>query len=208
MVVVEVVDYDATSNAGGGADGATMIYGAQQLYTGALGYVGGTAGLPIPDGVVQDMPTFAVEVPENLESLALTIDGRGSMAGAAGEWDLFLYDPTGVAVADTWSTTAQSLTVSNPAPGRYRIAVVLAQPSSAATAYTDPHGVPFRLGVDLIGAASPRPKKVAGANQSRPPQPRPGGPLPATGVPGAPAALGLALILVAAWVRRTLLDRG
>jgi subtilisin family serine protease len=204
MVVVEVVDYSADAGSTGAADGATSLYGAQQTYTGALNFVAGSAGLPVPDGVVQDMPTFAVEVPEGLQSLEIAVDGAGSFAGTAGSWDLFLYDATGVDVADTWASSSASLSVPGLAPGRYRIAVVLAEPSATAAAFEDPRGVPFRLTVDLVGAATKRPTQVGGVRQ--PPKRRTGG-LPATGVPATGAWLGLLLLATAAGVKRAIRDQ-
>ncbi len=144
------------------------------------------------DAVNNDWPTYALEVPKNLQSLKLDLTG---VSGE--EWDIMVYDKYGVAVADTFRALpgAASLTLTNLAPGQYRVVVSRTLPDPTTTT-TDPRGAPYTLTVDLVGAASvlPAPTQVQGRKRTRP-KPS-GGSLPSTGVPDTAmfvlAILGLA----------------
>lgn len=174
MVVVEIVDLDASE----GDDHSTKIDGYS-----AAGDPSTFLTLVVTGAVNSDWPMYAIDVPAGLERL--DIDVTGTQAGE--EWDLFLYDRYGVAVANTFRavpTSSGSLSVSGLAPGEYRIAVSRSVPSPFAT--DDPvRGSQYFLSMDLVGASSKLPATVKGVKSPRRSAPRAkpaGGPLPATGL--------------------------
>lgn len=196
FLVVEVTDASASEGAGARAEmaGYTKAVSPALLYTSLT-------------GVASDWPLYAIEAPEGLSRLDLHLAGT---SGASDVWDLFVYDRYGMVVAETLNALPSedaTLSLSNLAPGPYRVAVSLTIPSEESAGVEDPRGVPFRLTADLIGAASPVPR-VKGAKFTAPRQrPRPG-PLPATGVPAAASlALGALALGLAALLRRALARR-
>ncbi|MBI4728270.1 MAG: hypothetical protein HY775_02020, partial [Acidobacteria bacterium] len=109
----------------------------------------------VEDPVNSDWPLFPLEVPPGLKRMDLALEGEHS----GEEWDLFLYDARGLAVADTLrgppSGNRASLSLESLPAGDYRIAVSRTVPDSSAE--DDLRGARFVLTVDLVGAASPRP---------------------------------------------------
>lgn len=188
MVVVEITDADP-------GEDVVEVRGFTKAEEDAILYTGVT-------GVASDFPMYALEVPEGLERLELRLEGDNP----GDTWDLFVYDRYGRVVADTFlavPSPAASLSLTGLAPGEYRVAVSLTQPDGGNTSADAPRGRAFRLGADLIGAASPKPAGVLGRRQTSPAPPQP---LPATGVPGF-LALGLLAVGAAAALGRSLARR-
>ncbi|HEX9696211.1 MAG TPA: S8 family serine peptidase [Actinomycetota bacterium] len=178
LAVVEITD----ANAG---EGPVAVNG----FTKAIDNSGPFTGA---SGIESDFPIYAIDAPDGLERLDLTLAGTGSDT-----WDLFVYDRWGNVVADTFLAPPgpASLSLAGLLPGEYRVAVSLTLPEGGNTAADGPRGRAFTLTADLVGAAS---AKVLGTKKAAP-APKPAvGPLPATGVGSAGGTAAALLALAAA----------